>query len=121
MSISIVTAKWDITPDPCIDKSVGQYFILGCPADHRVEGDWFKEYHFLNNESLAWCDIDGTLIFQNCSYEIRNWIHPQVSGTPNDYGTIQSKSQQVPEFTTLTAAIALLGAGTIIFRLKKKR
>jgi len=107
----------------CSGKVTNETFIASCPSDYRVEGDWFKYYNYLENESVAYCTNDKQLIV-NCEYNIENWNHPNVAGSPASSGLsretyIQNTQNQIPEFTTITLGLALIGASFIYFKKRK--
>lgn len=102
----------------CENATMSEWFMADCPADYRVENDWFSYYHF-ENQSLAYCNQNKELVI-NCSYEIKKWNHPNVQGSaaPSRIQT-ESTTLLIPEFSTITAAFALVGSALIYFRRRK--
>ena len=125
LCISLVSADYISYKDDqywCSDKSPGETFIADCPGDYRIPGDWFHYYHFTQNQSQAYCGEDSKLKI-NCTYVIKDWMHPNVVGSSSFIKTSSGNDYQqpaVPEFTTISAALALIGAGIIAFTRRNK-
>jgi hypothetical protein len=122
--ISMVSAEYITYKDDaywCQNRTSSETFIADCPADYRVPGNWFNYYHFTQNISEAYCSSEGKFMI-NCTYVITNWIHPNVVGGSSYVQISGGSSEQptaVPEFTTIAAALALIGSGIIIYRKRK--
>jgi hypothetical protein len=95
-------------------------FNAPCPHDHRDDTDYMKVRHYLNESSNAQC-IGGKMIYEDCQYSLVDWDFPQVTGEPTPlHSEVTSYSDQsIPEFTTIGAALALVGAGYIAYRKRK--
>jgi len=120
---SFASAGYTTYKDYCAENS--GFFVAECPHDHRVEGDWFKYRHYTKNESLAHCDENGTLVYDDCPFEILPWNHPKVTGRgihkPLTTSIHDDSNIEVPEFGAMGAVTAFIGAGVVFLRTKKKR
>jgi hypothetical protein len=98
-------------------------FLTVCPSDYRDDNNPMLVKHFTTEYSMAKC-VNGELIYEYCNFTLLPWKHPNVVGEPSwsqfsISSTSQTTQSEIPEFNTITAIIALIGAGIVAYRMRR--